>query len=63
EIATSKTVLARSTPICIIDMGLLLGVVAFGAVMMNAGDISGRSPYHHLERSTAPSYPMDATIC
>src|SRR5690606_7383899 len=44
-------VLARSTPICIVDIGLLLEVVALGAVMLDAVCISGRSPYHHLLRS------------
>jgi len=32
-------------------MGLLLEVVAFGAVMLDAGSVSGRSPYHHLLRA------------
>lgn len=51
EIVTSNTVLARSTPIGIVDTGLLLEVVALGAVMLDAGRILGSSPYHHLLRS------------
>jgi len=29
-------------------MGLLLEMVAFGAVVMDIVGVSGRSPYHHL---------------
>jgi len=51
--AISKTLLARSTPICIVDIGFLLKVMAFGAVMLDAGSILGRSPYHHLHQPAA----------